>query len=146
VGPFLIALAIFATVTTAELPDRVLSEFALEILKQAGPVEDMEVAAFIVRADNGTLSLRSWPNQRRFRNAQWSGPLPPGVIAVIHSHPAMKPLPSGTDRREAMRLQIPIFAVSRGSLCKAGVRGEVRCAQSVSWLTRSGTATLEWRD
>ena len=122
-GPFLIALALLAT-----LSDRVLSQFALEILKQAGPVEEMEVAAFIVRADDGTLSLRSWPNQRRFRTAQWSGPLPADAIAIIHSHPVTMPLPSAMDRREAERLQIPIYAVSRGSLCKADVRGEVQCA------------------
>ena len=125
-GPFLIALAIFAAVT--DVPDRVLSRFAGEILKQAGPVEELEVAAFIVRGEDGTLALRSWPDQRRFRTAQWSGPLPPGAIAIIHSHPPMMPLPSAMDRREAERLQIPIYAVSRGSLCKAGIRGEVQCA------------------
>jgi proteasome lid subunit RPN8/RPN11 len=88
----------------------------------------MEVAAFIVRADDGTLSLRSWPNQRRFRTAQGSGPLPADAIAIIHSHPVTMPLPSAMDRREAERLQIPIYAVSRGSLCKADVRGKVQCA------------------
>jgi len=128
VGPFLIALALLATLHPPELPDRVLSEFALEILKQAGPVEELEVAAFIMRSDDGTLSLRSWPNQRRFRTAQWSGPLPPAAIAIIHSHPVTMPLPSTMDRREAERLRIPIYAVSRGSLCKADIRGEVQCA------------------
>lgn len=124
-GSFLIALAIFATVT--DLPDRVLSAFALEILKQAGPAEELEVAAFIVRADDGTLSLRSWPSQRRLRTAQWSGRLPSGAIAIIHSHPLAMPQPSAMDRREAVRLRIPIYAVSRSSLCKADIRGEVQC-------------------
>ena len=128
VGPFLLAFAIFATVT--ELPDRVLSEFALAILKQAGPVEDLEVAAFVVRFDDGTLSLVRWPDRRRFRTAQWSGRLPRGAIAIaiIHSPPTMMPLPSATDRREAKRLRIPIYAVSRGLLCKADIRGQVQCA------------------
>jgi hypothetical protein len=146
VSPLLIALVLFGILPPADLPDRVLSGFALEILKQAGPLDELEVAAFIVRASDGTFSLRSWPNQRRFRSAQWNGPIPAGVIAVIHSHPVMKPRPSEMDRAEAERLRIPFFVVSRNSLCKADGRGDVRCAQSVPWLTRGGVAALEWTD
>lgn len=110
-----------------------LAPLAAEVLHRVGPSDDYEAAAFVVQGEDGSLSLLHWPAQRTVRTAQWPGPVPADVVAVIHSHPAKQPRPSRQDVAEATRLGVPFYVVSRGAFCRADTDGDVRCARTVPW-------------
>lgn len=83
-------------------------------------VSDQETAAWLV-ADprSGELSCRLWPPTAKRGEARWSGPMPRGVVAQIHSHPTRAasgrqwtPRPSQNDCRTARELAVPVLTVS----------------------------------
>lgn len=103
---------------------------ASELLKHASADEDFEQAAFIVRQDDGELSMIAWPNGHLFRKATWTGPLPPGTIGILHTHPKRMPLPSQIDRTESTRTGLTIWVVTRSSLCSADPHNHIECRSS----------------
>jgi proteasome lid subunit RPN8/RPN11 len=150
---YVVFAAFSITVARAETldDDAVVARLATEVLDRVSAVDDVEVAAFIVRGDDGTLSLAHWPNRHRFREAQWTGPAPAGVVAIIHTHPHRSPLPSTRDAREARRLNLPFYVVSRASLCVVSPEGRLRRARHLPWLSRSKSkkndvVRLGWQD
>jgi hypothetical protein len=78
----------------------------------------LEVAAFILRDDDGTVSFLPWPRSGGFRTERWRGALPPNVIAVAHTHPndPVGVTASAHDRLEAKRIGLPVFIVMRGRI------------------------------
>jgi hypothetical protein len=146
VGSIALVLGYVLQIAGPELNDGAVGRLAYQLLQKAGGVEQFELAAFIVRSPRGALSLLQWPN-RGFSRANWVGPLPEGVVGVMHTHPQRSPRPSLQDRAEAMRLKLPFYVVSRGALCFASPHGEVHCAGNVPWHRRNGLAgeiALEW--
>lgn len=129
------------------LNDNVVARLAHKLLRQVGGLDEVELAAFIVRTPRGAFDLSNWPNRGILR-AHWEGPIPVGAVGIVHSHPRNVPRPSLQDRAEAMRLKLPIYVVSRGALCVAGILGEVHCADGVPWVRRDGMAgeiALTWQ-
>jgi len=108
---------------------------AVELLRLNGDTDHVELAAFVVRGKNGELELVHWPPPARgvFRAAHWDGPLPSGVVGVIHTHPWTIPRPSRQDEWEARRLAMPVYVVSRTSLCVAASAGGVSCSRIKTW-------------
>ena len=72
---------------------------------------DRERAAFLIREDDGTLTLSRWPNGG-FRHATFQGSIPPRTIAILHTHPANDPQPSAHDRALAKRLGIAVVTIT----------------------------------
>jgi hypothetical protein len=77
-----------------------------------------ERAAFLIFRDDGSHSYDCmlWPAQHAFRREQWSGRIPPGTVAILHTHPEGNPDPSPHDAMEAQRLSVPIFAITPGDI------------------------------
>ena len=101
---------------------------ACDLLRSAGPQEDYEKAAFVIRDERGELSLVHWPQPRpAFRAAHWKGPLPPRVVGVVHTHPSKVPRPSLQDVFEARRLEMPFYVISRKAFCVVSPEGAVEC-------------------
>ena len=73
---------------------------------------DWERAAFLRIGERGLFTCEVWPSKLQFRTAHWSGPIPEGTAAVIHSHPRNLPNPSEGDIMEAHRLGIPVIVVT----------------------------------
>ncbi|HEX7419040.1 MAG TPA: Mov34/MPN/PAD-1 family protein [Thermoanaerobaculia bacterium] len=48
----------------------------------------------------------------QFHAATWTGRMPEGTAAIIHSHPRTLPNPSQNDILEAHRLGIPVIVVT----------------------------------
>jgi proteasome lid subunit RPN8/RPN11 len=107
-----------------------IEELAAQLMKHASADDDFEQAAFVVRKPDGELSMIDWPSGHFFRRASWSGPVPPGTIAIIHTHPIRMPLPSQIDRMEATRTGLPIYAVTRVSLCSADPHNQIECTSA----------------
>lgn len=72
---------------------------------------ERERAAFLIREDDGTLTLEPWP-AGGFRHARFRGAIPPRTIAILHTHPANAPRPSAQDRAEAQRLGIAVVVIT----------------------------------
>lgn len=145
----IVALSMRAEPDTVALSDTTIARLVHQVLSRVGTFDDVEHAAFVVMGKEGTPELVYWPSRRRFREAHWEGPLPAGLVAVIHTHPYRRPLPSRQDLYEARRLGIPFYIVSRSSLSVAGPDGRVRRAGAVPWLRRNGmrqVVSLEWYD
>lgn len=146
VGSVAIVLGYVLHAAAPEMNDNVIARLAQKLLRQVGGLEEIELAAFIVKTPHGA-DLVNWPNRGVMR-ADWNGPLPEGVLGIMHSHPRSAPKPSTQDRAEASRLKLPIYVVSRGALCVTGVVGEVHCADRVPWVRRGGMVgfiTLNWQ-
>ncbi len=146
VGSIALVLGYVLQLAGPQLNDGAVARLAHELLRKAGGVEQFEIAAFIVKSPRGALTLMQWPN-RGFSKANWVGPLPEGVVAVLHTHPQRSPRPSLQDRAEAVRMKLPFYVVSRGALCVAEAQGEVQCAGSVPWHRRNGLVgeiALQW--
>jgi len=107
--------------------NRDVHALGLTLLAQVG-IDDFERAAFIAVDADGSLRLIEWPWTHRFRSTAWKGPLPSNVVGIIHTHPKHIPLPSNDDLRTAMRLKIPVLALTPRSLCGATATGEIHCA------------------
>jgi hypothetical protein len=104
---------------------------------------ELERSAFLVRADGEDSACLLWPsNGVRFR-AVWVGVVPPGTIAIAHTHPARSPDPSPTDHDVADRLGIPVLVltVNRISAAIPGSRVPLELLRDSCW-TRSRDATL----
>ncbi len=115
-----------------------VAPLAQELLLRHGVTDDVESAAFLVRAADQALSLEHWPRLRTFRSSHWNGALPDGVVGVIHTHPTYLPFPSEQDLKEAQRLGMPFYVVSRNSLCVAHPADGVSCTREVPWVPHIG--------
>ena len=135
----LAAVLLFFALVVCDVSADVVAEDALRlapaVLARSGPDDNDESAAFLVRApDNNAVSLVHWPAQRGFRKAQWTGPMPRGVIGVIHTHPSWLPRPSAQDVAEAERLGLPFYVVSRAAFCSVAPGKKITCSQDVPWV------------
>lgn len=140
-----------AAIDLAAVTDDAVAQAASEVLHRVGSLDEYERAAFIVREADGTVSVLHWPNAQLFRTARWTGPVPEGVVAIIHSHPRKRPKPSRQDAVEARRLQLPFYVVSRASLWVVEPSGRVRSARILPWLRDIGITydvqlELKWQD
>ena len=129
-----VVLLFFAGVSSSVLPANDALRLAQEVLERSGPDDDDESAAFLVRTPDNELTLVHWPTQRNYRKIQWRGPMPPGVIGIIHTHPARLPRPSAQDITESERLGLPFYVVSRASFCSVAPGQEITCSKTVPWI------------
>jgi proteasome lid subunit RPN8/RPN11 len=74
---------------------------------------ETEIGAFIVRKTDGELSVLLWPRTYARRSARYDGAIPPGVVAMAHTHPLHFPRPSRGDVEVARRVGLPSYVVSR---------------------------------
>ena len=82
----------------------------------ARTIDDIEVAAFIVKTPDGQLSCVLWPHTASIRSARYDGPIPIGTIALAHTHPLYAERPSRGDVDQAQRIGLPIYVVTRWHL------------------------------
>ena len=77
-----------------------------------------EEAMFIIRNADGSFSFQRWDSTGVPHQAQWTAPIPEGVIAIAHTHPNAMPRPSRMDSQTAMRSKIPVYVVTRTRITK----------------------------
>lgn len=93
---------------------------ATQLTRLAGHgYSERERAAFVILWDDGRFDCYVWPNSFAWHRATFSGLMPKGTIAVIHTHPRGLPELSQHDFDEAKRLDIPVIAVTARSIAMA---------------------------
>ena len=69
--------------------------------------------------DDGHFDCALWPATFTWRSATYSGRIPTGTVAVMHTHPTGQPQPSDHDFQEAKRIAVPVIVVCRKSVIMA---------------------------
>lgn len=81
-----------------------------------------EEAAFVVQSPDGYRCV-AWPDSDNIDSARWEGPLPHGVIAIIHTHPNWLSSPSSIDKRTARVAHLPVYVITRTRITKTDGQG-----------------------
>ena len=77
-----------------------------------------EQAAFVVATGGGRLALVRWPDAGEPDTVRWYGPFPARAIAIVHTHPNWRPLPSKIDIRTAQQTHLPVYVVTATEISK----------------------------
>ncbi|HEX7420875.1 MAG TPA: Mov34/MPN/PAD-1 family protein [Thermoanaerobaculia bacterium] len=77
-----------------------------------------EEAAFVVANGASGFVVLRWPSGDQSDTARWIGPMPAGVVAIVHTHPNWQPLPSNIDIRTAKSSRLPVYVVTRDQISK----------------------------
>jgi hypothetical protein len=110
-------IVVTAHAAGAGLDDCTQSMFA-DLLARAGTRgPEMEAAAFLVSTEQG-MKCVLWPHDRRARTQAFRGAIPPGTVAIAHTHPDRADLrePSKVDLLEARRTGLPIYVVTNWTI------------------------------
>ena len=70
-----------------------------------------EAAAFVVRHGDA-IRLVLWPKSEEPHSAKWRGAVPPGAIAIAHTHANRDTKPSRNDIRTAARVRLPVYVIT----------------------------------
>jgi hypothetical protein len=91
-----------------------------ELLKLGGyGKRPQERAAFLVLHAGHRFECVIWPPTFGYRNERWSGPIPDGTVAIVHTHPEHEPQPSSFDVAEAERIGVPILVLTNEAVTVA---------------------------
>lgn len=127
--------------------------------------DDLEHAAFLVRAGNGNLSCVQWPYANRGHARTYRGVIPAGTVAILRVQSWGHERPSLADTAQSVRSGLPVFTLTRwhvyavdpesgekvqivsGKDWSRDVRVSVdgRCSQMANWHPidkRSGPASI----
>jgi len=78
-----------------------------------------ERAAFVLSEADGLHTFQIWPSDRSPFMVAFVGEIPPGTVAIMHTHPsARSDLPSPEDQFLARRSGLPVYVVSRRRISK----------------------------
>lgn len=93
----------------------------VELLRNAawGIGGPFERAAFVVQGPDGAIECVAWPSKHVCWEESFHGLMPAGTVALVHTHPALYPLPSDHDIDEARRIGKPIYVVSIHGIYRA---------------------------
>lgn len=73
--------------------------------------QDIERAAFLT-IENGRFACLLWPASRDFRRETFKGTIPPGTVAIVHTHPNRVAKASVQDRATAKQTGLPLFTIT----------------------------------
>ena len=104
----------------------------------------VECAAWVVPDESEGVRWVNWPKGRHFMAARWNGPVPAGVVAIVHTHPSVvNPKPSEQDVETARRLGVPVYTVSRSGIWKAVPDGSIVSVDAARWWSACGSGACD---
>ena len=106
----------------------------LEWSNRAGSFDRTERAAFIVDDGEGNLECVVWPETQSHEQAVFHGAMPPGTIAILHTHPRGVTWPSRQDEAESHRLGIAIYALTPARITKVTPSQQHAVVVDRGWL------------
>jgi proteasome lid subunit RPN8/RPN11 len=117
------ALLLMTLIAADDLSPDVLDMFAEVLERGHYGLRDDETAAFIIRNENGGDRCMLWPPTAEHHMTRFKWPPPARVVAIVHTHPVELPRPSTADKASAIRLGIPVYAITPSAIYKADAFG-----------------------
>ena len=103
-----------------------------------------ERAAFVIEDQEGTIRCVDWRDQHEFKMASWSGPFPPGTVAIAHTHPYWSPDASPDDQLQAVRRNLPIFILTANAANVVHANGHTEnLAHGSDWTQFQGGTLVQ---
>jgi len=117
--------------------DPVVRSLFADLLRLGGyGYVNTERAAFLIREANGDYRCALWTMTGRWKRERFSGVVPAGTVAVVHTHPNRTPLGSPSDRRTSLVLKVPVFILTRENVYViTGDGANVALVQARVWAT-----------
>lgn len=103
-----------------------------------------EEAAFVVREPDGALAFVPWRSTAESLAAHFTGAVPPHTIAIVHTHPMSKFMPSPDDSDTARRLGIPVYVLLRMGITRT-LEGRNEKLVVGDWNPEAGRPALACR-
>ncbi|MEA2339432.1 MAG: hypothetical protein QOE82_3439 [Thermoanaerobaculia bacterium] len=129
-----VVTALVLTFTLIDIHDPVVHGVLADLLRNAHyGTASTEEAAFLIRNSSGATFFMRWPPNGELNMATWSGPLPAGTVAILHTHPAYLPLPSNRDARVARATSIPVYVVTLNRIMRTDGGAPITVANG-HWL------------
>lgn len=100
---------------------------------------ERERAAFVARRRSGELELVRWPYQATGFRATYAGAIPSATIAIVHTHPNIRPYPSGGDEQLARRTGLAVYVLTRSRVTWTDGRN-THTARLGDWGLQSGAS------
>jgi proteasome lid subunit RPN8/RPN11 len=104
---------------------RVLAVLRDLAMRGAQQPNEQEVAAFVVRDADGSISTVMWPHTANRRSEHYDGTIPVGTVAIAHTHPLFAERPSRGDIEQARRIGLPVYVITRWNLYVVDSTGTV---------------------
>jgi proteasome lid subunit RPN8/RPN11 len=109
--------ALLLTFTSIDVRDPVVHGVMADLLRHARfGMSNTEEAAFLIRNSAGATFFLHWRSDGELNQATWTGPIPAGTVAILHTHPAYLPLPSNRDIRVARATAVPVYVITRNRI------------------------------
>lgn len=126
---------------------RIMILFRELVLRGSSMGNDAEVAAFLVRNDDGTFRAERWPHRKSSNSQTFRGTIPPGTVAIIHTHPLYETGLSAKDCAEAQRVHLPIYVLTRWRISVADPRtgAAIGLTDSGKWIAEAQKRFKETR-
>jgi len=114
-----VVTALLLTLTSVDLRDPAVHGVMAELLRDARyGMANKEEAAFLIRNARGATFFLRWRSDGELNQATWTGPIPVGTVAIVHTHPNWLPLPSNRDIRVAHDAAIPVYVITRTRIAR----------------------------
>jgi len=109
--------ALLLTFTSIDVRDPVVHGVMADLLRNARfGMSNTEEAAFLIRNAAGATFFLHWRSDGELNQATWTGPIPAGTVAILHTHPNYLPIPSNRDIRVAREIAIPVYVITRNRI------------------------------
>ncbi|HEV7486509.1 MAG TPA: Mov34/MPN/PAD-1 family protein [Thermoanaerobaculia bacterium] len=109
--------ALLLTFTSIDVRDPVVHGVMADLLRHARfGMSNTEEAAFLIRNAAGATFFLHWRSDGELNQATWTGPIPAGTVAILHTHPNYLPIPSNRDIRVAREIAIPVYVITRSRI------------------------------
>jgi proteasome lid subunit RPN8/RPN11 len=111
--------ALLLTFTSIDVRDPVVHGVMTDLLRHARfGMSNTEEAAFLIRNADGATFFLHWRSDGELNQATWTGPIPAGTVAILHTHPNYFPIPSNRDIRVARTIAIPVYVITRNRITR----------------------------
>jgi proteasome lid subunit RPN8/RPN11 len=111
--------ALLLTFTSIDVRDPVVHGVMADLLRHARfGMSNTEEAAFLIRNAAGATFFLHWRSDGELNQATWTGPIPAGTVAILHTHPNYFPIPSNRDIRVAREIAIPVYVITRNRITR----------------------------
>jgi proteasome lid subunit RPN8/RPN11 len=111
-----LVLAALIGVDFEQLDARVVDYFTDVAMRGFVQNHFTESAAFIVADQHRNVRCLVWPPTNAYRKQTFHGTIPPGTIAIVHTHPMETPEPSEADIQQARDLHLPMYVLTRKTI------------------------------